>query len=65
MQHPSQMNSDAGADPTLRIEANEELERAIVDLIGDLATYQPGGRVVIFEGERSDFDIRMTSRLLP
>ena len=65
MQHASQMSLDAGANQALRIEANEELERAIVDLIGDLATYQPGARVVIFEGDSSDFDIRMTSRLFP
>jgi hypothetical protein len=47
------------------IQADEHLERAIIDLVGDLAAYNPGGRVVIFEGEESDFDLRMTSDLFP
>lgn len=43
-----------------------DLELALVDLVGDLATYRPGGKVVIFEGGGdSDFDRRMTAMLFP
>lgn len=42
-----------------------ELERAIVDLVGDLATYRPGAKVVILEGEDSEFDRKMISTLFP
>lgn len=43
-----------------------DLELALVDLVGDLAAYRPGGKVVIFEGGGdSDFDQRVTARLFP
>ena len=47
------------------IAAQEELEAAVIDLVGDLATYRPGGTVVILEGEDSEFDRLMVSRLFP
>jgi predicted ATPase len=48
------------------IEVGEQLDRAIVDLVGDLATYRPGAKVVFFEGGGDvDFDVRMTSELFP
>lgn len=48
------------------IDAGEPLGQAIIDLIGDLATYQPGKKVVIFEGGGDvDFDVRMTTTLFP
>lgn len=48
-----------------KIEGEEKLENAILDLVGDLATYRPGAKLVIFEGENSEFDQRMTIRLFP
>ena len=43
-----------------------DAERAIVDLVGDLATYRPGLKTVIFEGsEDSEFDVRMVGTLFP
>jgi len=39
--------------------------RAVIDMVGDLAAYNPSAKVVIFEGEDSDFDLRMTSELFP
>ncbi|UFZ03430.1 ATP-binding protein [Bradyrhizobium ontarionense] len=48
-----------------RIEVDHDLERAIIDMVGDLAAYNPGAKVVIFEGADSDFDLRMTSELFP
>jgi predicted ATPase len=46
--------------------ATADLELALVDLVGDLAAYRPGGKVVIFEGGGdTDFDQRVTSMLFP
>jgi hypothetical protein len=33
-----------------RINANEALERAVIDLVGEVADYRPGGKVLIVEG---------------
>lgn len=49
-----------------QILADDELERAIQGLVGDLATYKPAGKVVILEGGGdSEFDVRALSRLFP
>lgn len=46
--------------------ANADLERALVDLVGDLAAYRPTGKVVIFEGGGdSDYDQSVTASLFP
>lgn len=43
-----------------------DLDLAIIDLVGDLASYRPSGKVIIFEGGGdSDFDQRVTSTLFP
>lgn len=48
------------------LKATADLELALVDLVGDLATYRPGGKVVIFEsGGDADFDRRVTATLFP
>jgi hypothetical protein len=48
------------------LSATADLELALVDLVGDLAAYRPGGKVIIFEGGGdSDFDQKMTSTLFP
>jgi hypothetical protein len=45
--------------------AKEGLQRAVIDLVGDLAAYRPDAKLVIFEGENSEFDQRMTAALFP
>lgn len=45
--------------------ATEDVERAVISLVGDLATYRPGAKVVIFEGSDSEFDLKMTCTLFP
>lgn len=55
----------SGINQATLVQAEEDLEKAVIELVGDLATYNPGGRIVIFEGEDSDFDVRMTSELFP
>lgn len=42
-----------------------ELEQAVIDLVGDLASYRPGAKVVILEGEDSEFDRKMIGTLFP
>jgi hypothetical protein len=58
--------TETGENQGLRITADDELERAVIDLVGDLATYKPNAKVVILEGEAdTEFDVRMVSRLFP
>jgi energy-coupling factor transporter ATP-binding protein EcfA2 len=46
--------------------ASAELEMALIDMVGDVAAFRPGGKTVIFEGGgNSDFDQRMTAKLFP
>ena len=47
------------------IQPGEEVEAIILELVGDLAAYRPGAKVVFFEGEDSEFDLNMVSRLFP
>ena len=47
------------------IQLGEEVESIILDMVGDLAAYRPGAKVVFFEGEDSEFDLNMVSRLFP
>ena len=49
----------------LEITGRKEEENAILELIGDIAGYRPGGKVIVFEGEDSEFDKRMTAKLFP
>ncbi|NMG70258.1 ATP-dependent nuclease [Parazoarcus communis] len=52
-------------DQAKKITMEVEMERAIVDLVGDLASYRPGAKVVILEGEDSEFDRKMIATLFP
>jgi predicted ATPase len=45
--------------------AKEGLQRAVIDIVGDLAAYRPDAKLVIFEGEDSEFDQKMVSMLFP
>ena len=47
------------------IGGRKEEENAILELIGDIAGYRPGGKIVVFEGQGSEFDRRMTAKLFP
>lgn len=48
------------------ISASNQLEKAIIDLMGDLGTYNPRYYVVFVEGkDQSSFDIYMISQLFP
>ena len=54
-----------GQNQIQEISGRKEEENAILELIGDIAGYRPGGKVVVFEGEGSEFDKRMTAKLFP
>lgn len=59
-------NVTSGESQLKRLSVTADLDLALVDLVGDLASYRPGGKVVIFEGGGdSDFDQRVTSTLFP
>lgn len=59
--------SGSGATGNQMHELNpgEEVESAILELVGNLAVYTPAGKVVFLEGEDSEFDLHMVSRLFP
>ena len=54
-----------GHNQIQEISGRKEEENAILELIGDIAGYRPGGKIVVFEGEDSEFDKRMTAKLFP
>ena len=54
-----------GHNQIQEISGRREEENAILELIGDIAGYRPGGKIVVFEGEGSEFDKRMTAKLFP
>jgi len=59
-------NVSAGESQLKPLSASGDLELALVDLVGDLAAYRPGGKVVIFEGGGdADFDQWAVSMLFP
>lgn len=47
------------------LQVKEELQQAVIDLVGDLAAYRPDAKLVILEGEDSEFDQKMVSALFP
>ena len=50
----------------VEIVADDDVERATIALIGDLASYRPHGKVVILEGKTEHgFDVNMVRRLFP
>ncbi len=49
-----------------KVEISADLETAVLDLVGDLAAYHPGAKVVILEGGGdSEFDLKMVTSLFP
>lgn len=62
MQTATLTNLEQQASPLV---AKEGLQRAIIDLVGDLASYRPDAKLIIFEGENSEFDERLANSLFP
>ena len=64
--HMQPAGEQAGVNQASEVNIGQPLEEAVVSLIGDLASYRPGGKIVIFEGEDEDqLDFRMVSTLFP
>ena len=63
MQHAAV--SGAANNQIHEIQHGEEIESILLEMVGNLAAYRPGGKVVFFEGEDSEFDLNMVSRLFP
>jgi ABC-type iron transport system FetAB ATPase subunit len=57
--------SAGSANQAEELTVGDALRNAIIDLVGDLAAYRPSAKVVIFEGEDSEFDLDMTTKLFP
>lgn len=54
-----------GANQLEPVSASAELDRAMIDLIGDLATYDPRSKIIFVEGENSEFDANLIRELFP
>jgi ABC-type iron transport system FetAB ATPase subunit len=62
---PGSAVDDSGNQAT-EVLADDDVERATISLVGDLAAYRPHGKVVILEGISEDgFDVAMVRRLFP
>lgn len=64
--HMTSATSQEEGNQATAVIAEDDLDRALIDLVGDLAMYQPRGKVVIFEGGGdTNFDVELTKRLFP
>jgi len=55
-----------GEQQALRIDNQDAVEAAVLDLIGDLAAYRPYAKIVLVEGSKETrFDVDMIRRLFP
>ena len=63
MQHANAVG--VGTNQLRLIDSKTSIATLFIDLVGDLAAYQPGGKVVILEGENSRFDEKLVRRLFP
>ena len=65
-----QMIPATAADPStnqaVEVVADSDVERVTIELVGDLASYRPHGKVVILEGATEHgFDVSVVRRLFP
>lgn len=55
-----------GAQQAVKIDSQNAVEAAVLDLIGDLAAYRPYAKIVLVEGHKETrFDVDMIRRLFP
>lgn len=63
MQPPGQYE---GLNQASVVQVAADLDRLVIELVGDLAAYRPGAKIVVFEGDSdSGFDVRMACTLFP
>ena len=58
-------NQRSDRNQIVEISGRQEEDKAVLEIIGDIAGYRPGGKIVVFEGEGSEFDKKMTATLFP
>lgn len=63
--HMQYASTTEGESQTHEVKAGEGVEAIVRELVGDLAAYRPGAKVILFEGEDSEFDSKMVARLFP
>ena len=64
--HMVSASADLTTPQIVPITMGEAAQRAVISLVGDIAAYQPGKKVVVFEGGGdSEFDVQFTTRLFP
>jgi hypothetical protein len=64
--HMTAPHRSDGRNQLAEVEGSADVERLVIELVGDLAAYRPGATIVIFEGGGdTDFDVRMVSQLFP
>jgi predicted ATPase len=57
---------DGTENQAVEVIADDDVERVTIDLVGELASYRPHGKVVILEGQTENgFDVNVVSRLFP
>lgn len=63
--HPA-VGTPAGENQVQLIAASEQVQRAVIDLVGDLASYSPRARIVLLEGGGdSEVDLNIIRNLFP
>lgn len=62
--HMRGVSANASAKQIQPLTLSEDIQRAVISLIGDIASYRPGSKIIIFEGGGdSDFDIYFAREL--
>lgn len=56
---------DEQSNQVTEVSVRNDIEMTIVDMVGDLATYKPYGKVLVCEGSDPEFDVRMITALFP
>lgn len=58
--------ANPGENQCRKLDVQDDFRSVFLDLVGDLATYKPGEKLVIFEGDlNSEFDVEMVTDLFP
>ena len=65
MRLPFSMSSNQNNNQIEQIKVESALEETLIELVGDLAVYSPGKKMVFLEGENSEFDLKMIGKLFP
>jgi predicted ATPase len=64
--HLQPASVDESVNQAIPVEPGEGIERLVIELVGDLAAYKPGEKVVVFESDGDlGFDAWMTRCLFP